>query len=341
MRKLLCALLLLASCSAPETTPLEQVESPPTNYDNWLGWWPKAQFKDDPAVPAAVWQAARRGYGHVSFPFMESPWTYVSPSFSLLEDGEGLRFDLSWSGPGSMAGGEVWENHPSPQPGEVQVTIVHPDGTVQMPTNGEPRILGWVGGGLGTTGTMIVTFGWLPADLEDYWVRVDFLENRHWFLIPYGFGSDPEAPMNRTPLERGEPTRPKSASESDAVHGWSSVYYDLGALNETECRVNLSISNADHPRLSLVLYRETERWSLHAPRTSVAWIGPGRWVRFGLLESVSRPDSMRRMDGYFFWITPHEFRGWGVLRVTVEEEAVDLAIPSSLFHYLHGRLPQE
>ncbi|MBK8205915.1 MAG: hypothetical protein IPK87_03865 [Planctomycetes bacterium] len=305
--------------------------------DNWGGWWPETQFKEGDQVNADMLANLPRAFLHVRYGTISTECGDASVAFEHSSKGDGLIMQLGWAGPGTSASKEEWRDRPQPRAGDVKAVIVHEGEVVREPTNGEPAVLGWFGGSLSTTGGMTIEFQWLPADYEDYWCRVDVKAQRFWFLIPYGLGSSTKMPLNTTQVERGPPKPPAGAHDTDTVKSWASVKYHLFREKENEnLHASLTISNREYPQLVLELYREKTRWTLDAPRTSAAYLWPKGYTRFALLFKLERDFSMRRTDYLQFFHHGHDVACWGVLRVTVEDKATDLCIPSSLLHARHG-----
>ena len=332
------AVVLLFAVGQSSSSGAAGQEASKAPVDTWGSWWPKGQFREDDSVSAETVHNASRDFSMVQFPTIQSPWGGCFVSLSHEE--EGLRFDIVWSGPGTMASEEERAKYKSPKKGDVQAAIVLDEDVVRKPTNGEPRIAAWVGGGLGTSGDMMIFFDCLPGDLNDYWVRIDMLKERHWFLIPYGLGSKPTDRKPVVPTEQGSPRNPTSAGSDDKLHSWSSVSYEFGSVDDTGMRLSATIANPFDTQITLSIYDENRAWTLTQPRTTAVYNWPGGYARFSSWLSISRDDlsSMRRHDKFQFWRTPFETRTWGLLRITVEERVLERAVPSSLFHYTHGCL---
>ncbi|HEX7899453.1 MAG TPA: hypothetical protein VF950_16925 [Planctomycetota bacterium] len=337
-------------------------EEPPDN--SWGAWWPAAQWsrKSEPPDDASV-KAARRTWERVDFPRIETPWGSPSVSLSTLEmkapypERRCLRFDLVFQGPGTVDE-EAWKKHPVPPKGAVVADILSRGKVVRASLN-VPAITGWVGGGLGSSGDMLIEFDFLPDDLEDYWVRIKIAERTVWFLIPYGFGSDPLKPLSAVRGAEGPPRAPEGRGEKDQVVAWSAVDVDLGWTDAAwkirsdmpkelkdvwewtrdKRNVDLRMSNPFDGAGRLSLYKEdlNAPWTLNNPRTTLAIGIPGKRVLFSTLKSVEKgEDPFRRSDSFNLWRQPSDTRTWGLLRVTVEETAFELAVPGSLFLYTHG-----
>ncbi|MCA8910375.1 MAG: hypothetical protein KDB82_01620 [Planctomycetes bacterium] len=332
----LVALLLFAvGQRSPQHTFGQEASKAPV--DTWGDWWPRGQFRENDTVSTDAVQKAPHNFEEIQYSSTKTPWGPCSVSLSQDKE-DRLRFDLVWSGPGTMASDEERAKHKSPEKGDVQAAIILADKVVRKPTNGEPVIGFWVGGGLGTSGDMMIFFDYLPADFEDYWVRIDMLKERHWFLIPYGLGSNPADSKSLKSTEQGQPQKPASATGNDTVHTWSSVTYDFGQIDDKGTRLSARIANPFDTEISLSIYDEDRRWSLTQPRTTAVYNWPGGYSRFSSWLSISRGDlgSMERHDRFQFWRTPFDTRAWGLLRIAVEETVLERAVPSSLFHYTHG-----
>jgi hypothetical protein len=307
-------------------------ESP---VDNWAGRWPQSQLTEESSIEPQALGKLPRGYDYVSYPSLSASCGTAFVSLGPLETG-GLKLSLSWI-PSRTPEGKV-EELPGPKKGEVKAAILAEGEVVAEPTNGEPAIIGWIGDGRGSQGAMMIEFEWLPADFEDYWIRLDLKEERFWLLVPYGLGSNPAENGAIKQLARGGPTSPKGAGVKDLVLNWSAVHYKV--FRETEnnnLSVSLVVTNEEYSQVHVELYRENERWTLDTPRTSATYLWPNGYTRYGWLYELTRDTSYRRWDSFQFFHHGHETRSWGLLRVSVEEKATDLCVPSSLFHARHGQ----
>ncbi|MCB9894541.1 MAG: hypothetical protein H6839_08835 [Planctomycetes bacterium] len=310
---------------------------------NWGDWWPETQFGEDDSVTTDQIRAGDRTFERVVYGAISTPWNGCLANFSHSEAGDGLRFDLLWSRPGDFASKEEKDAFKSPKQGDIRAAIVRGDKVIAEPTNGEPAISAWAGGSLGMTGDMMIFFDWLPADFEDYWIRVDMLKERHWFLIPYGLGSNPKENAGLELVERGGPEQPQAAQKADRLHLWNSVGYELGWVKEEGWHVSASVSNPFDTEIRIHVYEDGARWELSYPRTSAVYNWPAGYSRFCSWTSISRADSIdySRTDTFKFWRTPFDTRNWGLLRVTVEDHAFDKVVPSSLFNYTHNWLEKK
>ena len=357
---LACLLAACAHVNAPSAPP-----PPPQAADNgWGAWWPTAQWPKDARAPdAEIVLAASREWERVVYPPVQTPWGQASPSLSTLEikppfpARRCLRFDLVFPGPGTTDE-RAWKDLREPEPGAIRAEVVSRGKVVRVATNGEARIQAWAGGSRGTSGDMLIEFDWLPDDLDDYWVRTRIGDRAVWFLLPYGFGCDPEQPILAVAGRSGRPVLPEGRAERDEIVPWSHVEIDLGWLDASgkvatdmpeelpdiwkwtgdKMNVSVLLSNPFDGTCRVTLYRETNtRLSLTTPRTTAAVGIPGKRVVFSRLDSMVRHERFRRSDTFSFYDRrSDETRTWGLLRVTVEEAAFDRAIPGSLFLYTHG-----
>lgn len=352
-RYLGCLVLLsLGACRPSEEKKPPRTEEIP-DY-TWGGWWPKAQWsKERPPAGVENIRSFRRNWERVSYPAIETPWGHASPSLGINESNSRrcLRFDLVFSGPGTMDD-EAWKRHKAPDAEAIRAEILSRSGKVRKPTYG-PRLLGYAGGALGTSGDMLTEFEWLPDDLDDYWIRVQLPERTVWFLIPYGIGSDPTSPTPAISGGTGRPRIPKGKGEKDEIVPWSYVDYDLGWIGPgggvhfevppdskewTADKVNVEVrmSNPEDGRCALTLYKESGSWSIRSPRTTVAIGTEKRGILFSALVDIKRHEAYRRTDSFHFARGSAEVRTWGVLRVTVEETVLEWAVPGSVFLHGHG-----
>lgn len=309
--------------------------------DNWGDWWPKAQFVEGQRIDLSGIAKAKRFWERIDYGAVETPWGHAFASLVPAKGGDaetpnGLRFWLSWSRAGESIRGEKTADLGSPKAGEVAATMVGPAKFEREQTNEKTGVSSWVGGSLGMTGSVDMEFDFLPADFDDYWIRVDCRKERHWFLVPYALCSDPAKELPAGTKKRSSPVRPANATPDDQVRTWSSVEYSLGRDKENNRHVSARITNRFDTALTLELYQENERWLMATPRTTAAWLWPGGYIRYASLLNIKRDLAFRRWDSYDFWRTPQDVPTWGLLRVTVEEQAYDIAVPSSLYFYTHG-----
>jgi hypothetical protein len=145
-----------------------------------------------------------------------------------------------------------------------------------------------------------------------------------WKRVRYNLGwVDPKGKVDHEPPAELDRER-RNAWVRDRVH------------------VTASLSNPFDGAVTLEMYRELfEPWPLSRPRTTVAIGVPGSRVFFGSVEGIRRDDVLRRYDSFKLWRQPADDRRWGLLRATLEETSLELAIPGSLFQYTHGRIPEK
>lgn len=309
--------------------------------DNWGDWWPSSQFGENDRLSRDAITAGDKAFSSVDYGSVGTPWGLVTSRFSVTSDNE-ISFSMTFFRSGKVGETGAWQE-PVPEKGDVHGVIVQDGQVVREAKNPEPVIGIWFGRTNSMQGTLSMTFAALPADFGDYWFRIDMLKQRHWFLIPYGLGMKAEEGLSLPTIQGDSPKRPSGIAPGDVTHEWSSVSYELGRIEGKGWSVEAFVSNPFDSEISIRLYQSPGRWTLSHPRTTAVFNWPEGYSRFSSWTSIQRNDAsaLHRTDTYKFWRTPFDTRGWGVLRVTVEEHKFDKVVPSSLFNYCHGRTPRE
>ncbi|MBZ0136361.1 MAG: hypothetical protein K8I27_08310 [Planctomycetes bacterium] len=329
---------LVVACSRPERQDqaprelLKAAETPDTTpaADNR----PANQFREGDSVRKPDILRGDRMFEFVGYGMVETPWGFTSPAMGARKNG-GIGFTIKFFRP-SLFSVEKWA--PLPEAGDVTGVIIRGNEVVRESTPAAPIIDGWLGSTFESQGNLSMAFEALPPDLSDYWIRVDMLGTRHWFLIPYGLCG--LTTSDSSPRHEGAtPERPPAAAESDTVHRWVHVNYELGKISEKDWSVSLIVRDT----FTIELYHEKGGWSLSTPRTSIAYLPLGGVPRFGSLTGVSRENryDMRRYDLYDFGQIPPSNRTWGLLRITVDDFVLEKVVPSSLFQYTYGKPDSE
>ncbi len=122
----------------------------------------------------------------------------------LRREGPGLRFDLTFSGPGS----EEPEKVPVPLAGDVHVVMHTPSGEV-APECADSEIGGWAGGSLGTSGDMTFPLPLQANALREAWIEVRLAKISYWLTVPYGFTAIRASRSARRILRWSGPRRPR------------------------------------------------------------------------------------------------------------------------------------
>lgn len=208
---LVCLSVALAACASRSSNELQLADSE-DNHATASTEAPTTSERESEIQVVDPNDLSAVGYGMV-----RTPWDFCHASLSYDEE-RGIRFDLVWSGPGTLAPREEWDQHKSPERGEVAAAIIHNGEIVAEPDDNPPAIYGWAGGGLGTSGDMMMFFGWLPSGLGDCWIRVDMLDERHWFLIPRELHQQANGPVAITRPAKDEVVPPATADSDDKLH---------------------------------------------------------------------------------------------------------------------------
>jgi hypothetical protein len=290
-----------------------------------------------PETPPPSWNEARaisREWKVLDFGTIDTPWGQVM--VQAQPDGAGFRFDMIFSGPGT-SDDAAWKTFKPPADGEIQAELWCDGASVRATNNGVPKLHGWFGGSLGTSGSMMMGFDPLPDDLKDYWVRARVRARTFWFLIPYGLSG--RGVPGQSSVDEGAPRPPKGLASGDLVVLWKKVSFDLGKLSGDRW-ASLELSNSFDASGTITIYRDPFNvWSLDSPRTGFTVAVHGRTrVESTLRSMVWSEDRLRRHDTYDLWRNSGDNRIWGVVRVTVEEKTFERLVPSSLFGYCHGRI---
>ena len=297
----------------------------------WEGWWPAGQWTtDDPPPSEAVVHRANRTWTSIEFHPLATPWGEADVEMRKVESAPGLHLWLSFTRPESEA---VWIRN-----GEIEASVVRgPETLVAAPVNGPPTSTGGVGRMGYMTTLVAIQFPWWPDDLEDCWIRLKMKDRSCWILAPYGFGADDSAPVSGKVLGSGKPELPLDHRPGDSLASWNRVAFSLGgAFGATAIFSNSNDAEAVL-RLRRRISADRNAWALTRPRTTLAIGIPGSRVLTSRCVSVTRDESnAARVDRFQFDRQPGRARAWGLLRVTVEDEVFERAIPSSLFHYGHG-----
>jgi len=288
---------------------------------------------------------SRHMWRQIRYPRVPAPWDEDQTIAFHVGSGQRdvepkFRVDVLWStGPNGSARSK------SPTPSEQIVVRLHrADGTVVKSSSAHPPMWSGLGSSLGTTLSLIYAFPWGPNTLEEAWVECRFPRRKYWLEVPYGFTRNPKAALAPSiPTVRG-PSLAAAMDRletTDRIVPWLSVEYDLGVI-QNNWRLSLKQSNPFDARCEVVLYRDDRRgsmylWGLHTPRTSVVIEEPGGYpLRSTCMSIRNHEDGMRRSDKFNFLRYPHSGRTWGVLTVSVDDEAYQTIVPSSLFRYCHG-----
>jgi len=345
-------LLFLQGAEAPDRT--------------WDGWWPAAQWTRDAKPPTEeVLRKARRTWEWIDYPTLQTPWgtagVSVRQARKVDEAPTGIRLDLHFT-----AAADALEKGTLKEPGkgEVEAEIVSTAGESLLRPVAAPHMLGWIGRSMAMSGSFIVEFPWLPQSVDDRWIRLKIPDRTVWLLLPYGLGDNPETPLKELSGPGGSPARPSELKPNGVVLAWTRVRYNLGWVDpkgkvdheppaepdrerrnawiRDRVHVTASLSNPFDGAVTLEMYRELfEPWPLSRPRTTVGIGVPGSRVFFGSVEGIRRDEVLRRYDSFKLWRQPADDRRWGLLRATLEETSLEVAIPGSLFQYTHGRIPEK
>lgn len=296
---------------------------------------PPRPAKPPPSGPLHTW-------GTISYPPIATPWGIGGKAIPVIGSGnkhEGLRFDLSFVGPGNE---RELSKLPVPQKGELQVLLHTPHGKV-APKCGDTGVGAWVGNQWGASGSMLFIFPWQANDLLEAWIEVRLPEISYWLTVPYGFTRDPDDPLSPPAPSLERPAAPPITAEpgrkAKAIP-WQTVSYDLGLITKT-WRLSFTQSNPFDASTVVTLYKDDNSrgllsWSLDSPKTAVR-VERGYTVQ-GIAMSITREDDgMRRTDRFRLNRNPsHDGRFWGTLVVSVDGKDFPVVMPSSLFKYTHG-----
>ena len=306
----------------------------------WDGWWPKKQWVVDDRPPAeADVRAVGRAWKDIDCHSVETPWGEAHASMGKIEMAPGyaprpgIVFWLSFSRPSNET--VMFEK------GELEAYLVGGSKEVLKPTNGDPVCDGGIGRSGMITTSVGIEFAWFADDLADRCIQLKMKDRTAWILVPYGFGADDSKPAPAMAPVRDAPALPPGYRKGDQLVAWKEVRYELGG----PWSIQIQISNSLDCRGRMTLHRGDSKdwntWAVSRPRTTMAIGIPRGRVLVSTCRSVNRgDDNRRREDRFEFNRQPQDDRGWALLRVTVEEEVYERAIPSSLFLYGHGQTPK-
>lgn len=303
------------------------------------------------ALAGAATAAAGHRWQRLDYPPLPMPGV---PGKNLLvsvgsQIGQGdvppvLRFDLMWCA-------SRWEEK-MPEvikdPGIIAARLHRADGTIVEPKK-EGLADHWTGvGGPGVTYSLIYRFPWQTNSLEEAWVELTLPGQAYWIEVPYGFTSDPAAPLVAD-AGRGQPAFPptmKALGEKDRLVPWLCVHYDLGEI-QNHWRLSLHCANGAKAWADAELYREDFMrrggqlpvWQRDMPRTTMELRLPDGRVLASHPEAIRiGEDPFRRTDCYTLIrdALPEEGREWGRLVIKVDDKEYATVLPSSVFKKAHG-----
>lgn len=280
-------------------------------------------------------QKAIHNWEYITFPLAASDGKSV-PSFLVgyAEKTRGLRLDIQTGEPATFKTNII----------TAQLHRTRGE-TVIAEANSLNRPIGISNAG-STQWSVMTFFPWGTNTLEESWMEVSIGKERYWLEIPYGFDRNPYDPLPSS--MSGD--RPKFApamkhlTDHDHVVRWLNVHYDIGEI-QNHWRLSLIQSNRFDGESEVILYRDDSvvgksmyLWDLHTPSTVVRVVDADGGTINGFCMNIRlHDDGMRRSDT--FHLGRNGFDGqrcWGQIEISVDGKNYRIAIPSSLYKYIHG-----
>jgi hypothetical protein len=249
---------------------------------------------------------------------------------------EQLRFALSFIEPAGQKRPESLA-----QPHEFSVRMHFADGrTVDAET---PHGEEWDGAGnqVAMTSSRSYVFRWAANAYDEAWIEWRLPDRSFWFEVPYGFVRDPAEAWPPPDEERSEPRLAlalQPVAPEDRLVPWKFVEYRVGELPN---RLSLTVrfANPFRPAADVILNHNFEgTWTADAPKTAIRVQESPETTRVAFRSegSLIRVDTFRLAYG-----GSDDGRGSGVVTISVDNQTLEITVPSSLFKHLHGTADYE
>ncbi len=105
--------------------------------------------------------------------------------------------------------------------------------------------------------------------------------------------------------------------------------------------MDVRVFNEHDLRYELRLKKRHGRWEAHTPHTSVSTHdAKGRKRKVGWLSIKAEDEGVRRIDSFGYYDSMErtftDGRTWGTLAITVDQEKINIVMPSSLLKWGHA-----
>ncbi|HXT11492.1 MAG TPA: hypothetical protein VN873_08000 [Candidatus Angelobacter sp.] len=289
-----------------------------------------------PQTVTNIWK-----YIDYSFPKPGETWN-GEPTFLVSGDqwgqiSRGLRLDIM----------NIAQGFPFFKTNTILARLHRASGQIVQPTAEGKEMLnapvavssGMSANGEGPNPQVMTYFPWGTNALEEAWIEVTIGSERYWLEIPYGFDRNPTDPLPAANHEGPPKFSPamKTLTQHDHVVRWQDVHYELSRTQNGR-ELSLIQSNPFDAKSEVELYQFPKQQDLYSPHTDVHLVESDGTVVKGHCVNLHLDDNhLRRTDTFdLFDRGTSDTRDWGQIEITVGGDVYRLAVPSSLYKYVHG-----